>query len=206
MTLPLPSYRRAVRQRAAVALAALALAVLALSGCTATGQASTSPTTAAQELLAAHGLDGLDTRQVIERLDTMAVADRPSDLLASVEPADLVLRDDRGRESRLPMPDDEVYISVAPFRDQTHECHFHSLTTCLGELVDTEVRLIVTTDYAEVLIDETRRTYDNGFVGIWVPRGVNATLTVESDGLRGSAPLSTTSPDDPTCVTGVRLL
>ena len=198
------------------ALAALAVAGIALAGCAATGPTPTEPNAvrpsdagdpgAAQELLAAHDLAGLDAREVIERLDEMPVADRPADLLASVEPDTLILRDESGREGRLPTPENEVYISVAPFRGQTHECHFHSLTTCIGELANTEVRVLLTTQDGEVLIDEMRRTYDNGFTGIWVPRGITATLTVESGGQTGTVPLSTTSPGDRTCITDLQLL
>lgn len=136
----------------------------------------------------------------------MPVADRPSGLLASVQPGALVLKDESGRESRLPMPEDEVYVSIAPFRDQTHECHFHSLTTCLGELVDAEIRITLTADDGEVLIDETRRTYDNGFTGLWVPRGIEATIAIEHEGREGTARISTMTADDPTCVTTLQLL
>jgi hypothetical protein len=201
-----PSTRRG---RLSAALAALAVAGIALAGCAAptpTPTADGNSTAAAQELLASHDLAGLDVEEVIERLDAMPVADRPDDLLASVQPDALVLRDENGRESRLPMPEDSVYVSIAPFREQTHECHFHSLTTCLGELSDTEVRVIVTADDGTGLVDETQRTHDNGFIGIWVPRGIEATLTVESEGLRGTVPLSTMSPDDRTCVTDLQLL
>ncbi|WP_051671188.1 MULTISPECIES: CueP family metal-binding protein [unclassified Microbacterium] len=195
------------RRRLSAGLAALAVAGIALSGCApAVSPADVDSVASARDLLAAHDLVGLDVGEVIERLDAMPVADRPDDLLASVEPDALLLRDTTGRESRLPMPDDAVYISVAPFREQTHECHFHSLTTCVGELSDTEMRIVLTADDGTVLIDEMRRTHDNGFTGVWVPRGIEATLTVESAGLTGTVPLSTTSPDDRTCVTDLQLL
>jgi hypothetical protein len=206
------------RRRLSVTLAALAATGIALTGCSAgvqTTPSQTSPSQSAstdagsaavaQELLAVHDLAELDVREVIARLEATALVDRPDDLLASVQPDTLVLRDAGGREGRLPLPDDAVYVSIAPFRDQTHECHFHSLTTCVGELADTEVRVTLTTDDGSMVVDETRRTQDNGFVGVWVPRGLETTLTVESQGLIGSVPLSTTSPDDRTCITDLQL-
>ncbi|WP_337005143.1 MULTISPECIES: CueP family metal-binding protein [unclassified Microbacterium] len=193
-----------------VALAALLATGLTLAGCAAPATAPESTDTdrspGVEEALAAHDLAGLDVREVIERLDAMPVADRPTDLVASVQPEALVLRAADDREVRLPMPDDEVYVSVAPFREQTHECHFHSLTTCIGELTDTEVHLTLTTDDSAVLIDEMRRTYDNGFVGFWVPRGITATLTITHDGRSGSVPVSTRNADDRTCITDLQLL
>ncbi|PRB65458.1 CueP family metal-binding protein [Microbacterium sp. MYb45] len=192
------------RRKLSAVLAALAVAGIALPGCTA--PTPDADPAAAQEILASHELAGLDVGEVIERLEAMPVADRPDRLLASVQPDALVLRDESGRESRLPMPRDTVYVSIAPFREHTHECHFHSLTTCLGELSDTEVRVSVTSEDGKTLVEETRPTEDNGFIGIWVPRDIEATLTVESEGLTGTVPLSTTSPDDRTCITDLQLL
>jgi len=192
-----------------VATATLA-ATLVLAGCaTASSPEPASPSTDSQAVdngfLAAHDLAGLDTAQVIERLDTMPVADRPADLIASVQPDALVLTDDQERETQLPMPEDEVYISIAPYRDQTHDCYFHSLTTCLGELANTEVQVTLTNDDGDVLVDEARTTYDNGFIGIWVPRGTTATLTIEFEGQMGTTTISTMNEDDPTCITTLQL-
>lgn len=196
------------RKRLLALTAALLVSGLVLAGCTAAAPPAgpAGETAGAQELLAAYDLTDLDAAQVIERLDTMPVAERPAGLLASVQPDTLILRDDSDREARLPMPDDEVYVSVAPFREQTHECHFHSLTTCLGELSDAEIRLTLTGDDGAVLIDETRTTYDNGFVGIWVPRGIDASLTVEHAGRTGTVPVTTRTEQDATCITTLQLL
>ncbi|MGB4136693.1 MAG: CueP family metal-binding protein [Microbacterium sp.] len=195
--------------RTAAAAALALMAALVLAGCSTTSTRPAPSPSAGQPVdvgfLADHGLDGLDAAEIIERLDTMPVGDRPADLIASVQPDALVLTDDQERETRLPIPDDEVYISVAPFREQTHQCHFHSLTTCLGELANTEVQLTLTDDAGDVLISETRQTYDNGFVGIWAPRGIEATLTIEHEGRIGSVTISTMSEADPTCITTLQL-
>ncbi len=157
--------------------------------------------------MADHGLDDLDAKQIIEKLDTMSVADRPSDLIASIRPGELLLTDDQERSSTVPMPDDEFYVSLAPYVDQTHDCYFHSLTTCLGELQNKEVDVTVTDDAtAEIVVDQTLRTYDNGFVGLWLPRGLTATLTIKYGGRTVTSGISTHSDDDPTCLTALRLL
>ncbi|MEW1963759.1 CueP family metal-binding protein [Microbacterium sp. NPDC077644] len=193
-----------------VAATAMLAATLVLAGCaTASSPEPASPSTNSRavdtDFLADHDLEGLDAAQVVERLDTMPVADRPADLIASVQPDALVLTDDQERETQLPMPEDEVYISVAPYREQTHDCYFHSLTTCLGELANTEVQVTLTGDGGDVLLDEVRQTYDNGFIGIWVPRGIKATLSIEHEGQVGTTTISTMNEDDPTCITAVQL-
>ncbi|QRO87045.1 CueP family metal-binding protein [Kytococcus sedentarius] len=200
---------RLSRRRNALAAVFVAILALVLAGCAITPSgpesSSVSSQTSERKFLADHGLSGLDARQVIERLDTMPVADRPTDLLASVQPGALVLTDDQERETRLPLPEDEVYISIAPYRDQTHDCYFHSLTTCLGELASEEVQVTLTGADGEVIIDEARQTYDNGFIGLWVPRDTEVTLTIEHEGQEANARISTMNDDDPTCITTMRL-
>ena len=200
---------RLSRRRNALAAVFVAILALVLAGCAITpsgpAPSSVSSQTSEREFLADHGLSGLDVRQVIERLDTMPVADRPTDLLASVQPEALVLTDDQERETRLPLPEDEVYISVAPYRDQTHDCYFHSLTTCLGELASEEVQVTLTGADGEVIIDDARQTYDNGFIGLWVPRDTEVTLTIAHEGQEANARISTMNDDDATCITTMRL-
>lgn len=205
MTYPTKPRRRSLLTVATAAL----LSGLVLTGCANPAPESSSPSSSNQvsdsEFLAVHDLAGLDAAQVIERLDTMPVADRPTNLLASVQPDALVLTDDQDRETQLPMPEDEVYVSVAPYREQTHDCYFHSLTTCIGELGNADVQLTLTDADGKVLINETRETFDNGFVGLWVPRDVEATLTIEHEGQAGTATITTLNEDDPTCITTLRL-
>lgn len=179
-------------------------AVLALSGCVA--QESTAPTeaptTAGGEILLEHGFADSDVVSVIAALDQLPRDDRPSNLVASIRPNELLLADDTGREESMPMPDDEFYVSFAPYVSQTHPCHFHSLTTCTGELANTEIELTVTNDTdGSVLVDELVTTYDNGFYGLWLPRGIDATIEVSVDGMTAATPVSTSGDEDATCIT-----
>ncbi|MCR1782302.1 CueP family metal-binding protein [Nocardioides carbamazepini] len=213
MTRPTMTHPALPRRRILALAAALPVAGLVLTGCGSGPSESVSPATStppgaaksADELLAEHGLSGLGTAQLVDRLDALPVAERPRDLIASVRPDSLVLTDGEGRETRMPMPEDRFYVSVAPYQEQTHECHFHSLTTCLGELARAEIRVTLVRDDGAVLLDEVRETFANGFTGLWVPRGIEATLTIEYDGRSGTAPVSTVEREDPTCITTLRL-
>lgn len=208
-----------------ISVLALAMA-LALAGCgsdpaedpvptseeSTSGESNATDTPADQEtagendILAAHGLSGLNVREVIETLDTMPRSERPSTLIASIRPNELLLTDDQGAEQIVPMPQDEFYVSFAPYISQTHPCHFHSLTTCTGELQNTEIRVIVTDNTTDsTLLDETVTTFDNGFYGVWLPRDIEGILTVEYDGLTAISEFSTSGDEDATCVTTLEL-
>lgn len=186
-------------------LSALVVGVLLLTGCSPSAP-ETTPNASADAIITDHDLEGLDAKQIIEKLDTMLVADRPTNLIASVRPSELLLTDDQERTSAVPMPDDEFYVSFAPYVNQTHECYFHSLTTCRGELQNKEIFVTVVDDATgETVIDQTMRTYDNGFAGLWLSRGLNATLTIQYDGLSVTSAIATTSDEDPTCLTALQL-
>lgn len=203
-------FNRRARLSALTPLAVATVVALTLSACS-TGGEIASPSAPAEtaatgtSLLTDHGLEGLSAREVIDSLDSLAVADRPSDLMASVHPNELLVSDGE-REIALDMPADKFYVSVAPYVNDTHDCYFHSLTTCTGELQNTDVHVVVT-DKATgaALVDETRTTFDNGFVGLWLPRDIDASITIEYDGRSATSDLSTRSDDDATCVTTMQL-
>lgn len=182
-----------------------ASALLLLSGCAGATSGSSSAQSQ-QSLQSEHRLDGLDAREVIERLDRMPVADRPAELMASIQPDRLVLTDEQqSTAASLPMPEDDFYVSVAPYAKQTHECYFHSLTTCLGEFADTDVDVtVVNAATGETVLDETLTTYSNGFIELWLPRDIDATLTVSADGRTATRAISTRQ-GDPTCLTTLKL-
>lgn len=192
--------------------AAASATILFAAGCSAPAPSpaeSAAPAETAapgQQLIAGLGFEGRSAKDIITELDAQPVAERPTRLLASIRPHELVLLDAAQREAAVPMPADEFYVAVAPYVGQTHECHFHSLTTCLGELQNQDVHVTVTNDKTgEVLIQDTVRTYDNGFLGLWLPRGIDATLSLARDGKSATQALSTKSDDDATCVTTAKL-
>lgn len=156
----------------------------------------------AAAFLAEHDLTGLGAADIVDRLDRLALEDR-GDLVASVR-ADEVILADGAAEVAVPLPADRFYVAVAPYVDQTHECFFHSPTTCLGELGGEEVHVRVVDDAGEVLADEELTTFANGFVGLWLPRDVEGTIEVTHDGRTGAAPFATTD-DGATCLTTLQL-
>ncbi|MDO5512299.1 CueP family metal-binding protein [Corynebacterium sp.] len=193
---------RRFRRRAAIAV--FTAGAVTLTGCS-PSPAQDASTEASASSLESYGLAGLDARQIIEKLDTMPVAERPDDLIASVQPTDLVLTS-RGQElAALPLPEDQFYLSMAPYDTITHPCHLHSLTTCRGELANEDVTITVTDESTgERIVEGAHTTYENGFVGLWLPRDSAVSVTVER-GDRTATARVTTDDDDPTCLTTLQL-
>ena len=102
-------------------------------------------------------------------------------------------------------PEEAFYVSLAPYVDQTHDCFYHSLTTCKGELGGEELDVVITQDgEATPLVDETVTAYDNGFVGFWLPTDVTGTITVTYGDKTGEVDFSTDA-EAPTCITTLQL-
>lgn len=158
----------------------------------------------ADAILAPLGLAGADAKRIIDTLDAQPVAERPAGVMASIRPEQLILKGADGAEATIAMPG-EFYVSFAPYLAQTHDCFFHSLTTCRGELANAPIHVTVTADDGRVLLDEDRTTFDNGFSGLWLPRDIRAKLAVTHDGRSFETSIGT-GKDDPTCLTTVKLV
>ena len=200
-----PPPRRTVRLPRRSLVIGAGLLPLLVAGCGSDGSEPAS-FTGDQELLQDHGFAGTDAHEIIDRLEALPVTERPQNLIASVTATSLQLRDDAGREAEQPLPEDLFYLSVAPFVETTHECDFHSLTTCRGELRSREITVsMVDSSTGETLEEGPRTTHDNGFIGFWLPRGITADLTCSLEDYTGTAPISTQAEDDLTCLTGLQL-
>lgn len=203
--------------------AAVAVILIGTTACGAeTGVASQSPASAAgaqstgvpsgagnpdaDAILQQFGYSAADTVSLIDALDATPVAERPAGLMASVRPGELQVTAPDGREASLPLPAGRFYLSIAPYVTGTHECHFHSLTTCRGELSGAEFDVTVrNAATGEVLVDGPRAAFDNGFVGLWLPRGITADVTIGYQGRQASATVSTAANDAATCLTTMQL-
>lgn len=200
--------------------AVLASAGLLLASCS-NNTASEAPSTAgpaassesenapegSTNILEAYGYENLNAHELIDTLDALPVAERPTDFVASVRPNELLITDAAGTETSLPIDADEFYLSFSPFVESSHECYFHSLTTCRGEMSQQAIHvLIVDKSTNAAIVDEDVTTFDNGFYGVWLPRDLDATLTVtNADGLTGTVDVSTSTDEDKTCETTLKL-
>lgn len=181
--------------------AVAAAAVLALAGCSSSPSAE-APVKASNTVVQELGFAGKTPAQIVQAIDSSPDA-RPLDFGASVRGTQLVLK--KGdQETTLTLPQDKYYLSVAPYQNQTHECYFHSLATCHGELGNADVKVQIVDDQGKVLVDEQTKTYANGFVGFWLPRDIKGTVTMTVNGVKGTAPFATTD-GSATCMTTLKL-
>jgi hypothetical protein len=118
---------------------------------------------------------------------------------ASIDDKELTVEDE-GKKSVYSLPEDEFFISIAPYETVTHPCEIHSLTGCQGELAEKEMKVTITDAKGEVHLDKAMTTPANGFIDFWLPRDETYTIQVESEGKTGETVFSTFD-GDPTCLT-----
>lgn len=124
---------------------------------------------------------------------------------ATITSTHLILNKQNGEEEIYALPEDEFFVSIAPFINETHPCKNHSLTGCQGEMVEKEFNVYIENEAGEVVVDENMSSLANGFIDLWLPRNKNYQITIEYNGLKGVGEFSTYEGDG-TCITTIQLL
>jgi len=153
------------------------------------------------ESLADLGLEDMTGKDILTQLATGELV--PDGYHVSVYDHELVVITEHN-EFSVPMPEDEFYLSVAPYTTLTHGCTFHSATGCRGELEQETFQVRFELEDGTVVIDQEMTSLANGFIDLWLPRDVEGTLTITQGDLSSSKVIST-APGSPTCETTMQL-
>jgi len=146
-------------------------------------------------------LDGLNAAQAVELANAWKGSDVTS--FATTEAVHFTFPD--GTEVVVPMPEDQVFVSVAPYLNRTHPCTTHYMSGCQGELVAAPVHVRALRPDGSVVLDEVVSTGPNGFLDLWLPRGEAFLLDLTLDGYAVQGIVSTTD-GAPTCITTMRFM
>ncbi|CNH98129.1 Uncharacterised protein [Yersinia aldovae] len=178
------------------------LAIIALAAATFSQFASAQPSpTAETEFLTQHGLVGKTTEQMIDTID-QSKQERPLAYSASVTGTELKLSD--GQQAFSYPLGDKFYLSFAPYVNQTHPCFNHSLSGCRGELANAAFDVKITDKAGKIIMQDKVTSYQNGFIGVWLPRNIEGTIEVTYQGLTATSPFATHA-ESQTCMTTLKL-
>ncbi len=151
----------------------------------------------AESILERLGLKDKELTSVVMALDERL--DEPQDIGARITGEALLLYQGEDEVS-VPLPEDLFFVSIAPYINDVHPCQVHNLITCRGELYGETMLITITLNDGSVLYSEERTTQANGFIGLWLPAGIEGTLSVEMPNRSVSYPISTYTNSD-TCIT-----
>lgn len=147
--------------------------------------------------------DGMNTADIKQLVQNYTVGDAEA-ASASITSSELIVTDENQEETVYDLPDDEFFVSIAPFVNETHECDVHSLTGCQGELVNEDVRVYVENSSGDVILEEEKQTEANGFIDLWLPREDTFNVTITQNGKETTSEISTFDGDN-TCITNMQL-
>ena len=123
---------------------------------------------------------------------------------ASITSTQLIVTDKDDEQITYDLPEDEFFVSIAPFINETHPCDNHSLTGCQGELVDQDFDIYIENTDGNVVLDETMNSEANGFIDLWLPRDKTFNVKISSEGKEVESQISTFEKDG-TCITTMQL-
>ena len=148
---------------------------------------------------------------IISSLDLKAAVAQADDwhysapkIVSYITQKELIVTFPDGREVKKSLPDSAMFIAVAPYITNTHDCSTHYLSTCQGELTEKTFQLKATDSTGNVLYDGSIASLRNGFFELWLPRDRTITLHIAYSGLSRDEIIGTYSNSN-TCVTTAKL-
>lgn len=100
--------------------------------------------------------DELDNPDNVKALvDEYSAGNFTDDHSASISSSELIITNEDDSQETYDLPEDEFFVSIAPFVSETHPCEIHSLTGCQGELVDADFDIVIKDEAGNVVVDET---------------------------------------------------
>ncbi|SER94282.1 hypothetical protein SAMN04487944_11374 [Gracilibacillus ureilyticus] len=152
--------------------------------------------------------DGTSTKNKtpdIKEVISSYSAGNSDNVSASVTSTELIVTESDTKEVAYKLPDEEFFVSIAPYISVTHPCANHSLTGCQGELVLEEFDIHIQDEEGNVIVNETMTSLENGFIDLWLPRGETFQVTIEHKEKTAKAEISTFEGDN-TCITSMKLI
>jgi len=127
------------------------------------------------DVLDAFGITDPEVTEIVAVLE--AGTEDKARFNASIDGTALRLTAD-GTTETLALPDGLFYLSIAPYLTSTHECFTHNLVSCRGELANATFSVTVRDAEGAVVLEGDYTAGTNGFVGLWLPVGIEGTVTV----------------------------
>lgn len=145
-------------------------------------------------------IDSQDIKQLVNDYSTRTLEAES----ASITPQQLIVTGTDAKKLTYELPEDEFFLSIAPYVDTTHPCAIHSLSGCQGEMVNEEFDVHIVDKDGNTIVDKTMKSQSNGFIDLWLPRDTTYSVTIEHNGKIAESEISTFESDD-TCISTMQL-
>lgn len=142
-----------------------------------------------------------NVKKMVEDISTRKVTPES----ASINATQLIVTDKGNQTTTYDLPENEFFLSIAPYVEQTHPCAIHSLTGCQGEMENKKFMVTIHDSEGNTLMKDAEiKSGSNGFMDFWLPRDKSYLIRVVHDGKLAETQLSTYEEDN-TCITTMQL-
>ncbi|PKN16992.1 MAG: hypothetical protein CVU71_18110 [Deltaproteobacteria bacterium HGW-Deltaproteobacteria-6] len=147
-------------------------------------------------------LKGIDGKQAMELANKWR--QRNPDITSFVTPDAVNFKFKDGKTISVPLPDDQMVVSIAPYINTTHKCATHYMSKCDAELKNVPLKVLAITAEGKTVIDKTFKTPSTGFFDLWLPRDQEIIISVSARGKKATGKIYTYR-NSKTCDTTLKL-
>jgi len=162
----------------------------------------TMPTVSGEDQKFSDQLKGIDGKQAMELANKWR--QKNLDVTSFVTPDAVNFKFKDGKTIGVPLPDDQMVVSIAPYINTTHKCATHYMSKCDAELKNVPVKVLAINAAGKTLIDKTITTPSTGFFDLWLPRNQEITISVSAQGKKATGKIYTYR-NSKTCDTTLKL-
>jgi len=152
------------------------------------------------QMMQSSKVDDLNTEEIKDLVSRYSRQEISGNELAYIDSNVLTVVQEDGTSVEYALPEDEFFVSIAPYYEMTHPCATHYLTGCNSELKNEEFEILIKDLEGNIILNETVTSGDNGFIDLWLPRDKEYTIQITHDGDTINSSLSTFNGDN-TCIT-----
>ena len=145
----------------------------------------------------------MEIKQAIELVNDWNFS--KSEINSFITPEELTVTFPDQRMVKIALPEDEMYVAVAPYIENTHTCSTHYPSSCQGEMTQESFAVKINEKEGEVIFEGEKTTLKNGFFELWIPRDKELIVLIEKD--QRSVEVSLISDDEAgTCITTTKMM
>jgi hypothetical protein len=147
-------------------------------------------------------LKGVDGKKAMEIANEWRL--KKIDIVTFVTPDTVNFKFKDGETISIPVPDDVMIVSIAPYVNKTHKCATHYMSSCDAELKNEDMKITAFAAGGKILINKTMKTGPTGFLDLWLPRNQEIDIAVSAKGKKATGKIYTYR-NSKTCDTTLKL-
>lgn len=130
--------------------------------------------------------------------------DTKPEILSYINADNIVISFPDNEIVELELPEDKMFVAIAPYVDETHQCYFHYFSSCMAEMKSKSFTIELIDNNTNSSVSKEVNSLNNGFFELWLDRNKKYEIFVKYSNKTGNDTINTFSKSR-TCITTVHL-